>query len=93
MKKIRILIVDDEPGIRESLSGVLEDEGYLCTALESAEKCLEELRRQTYEVLLLDVSFIVQNSLFSSSAERLLVAVRRITLQSSVGSGVDTLTQ
>ena len=36
MKKIRILIVDDEPGIRESLSGVLEDEGYLCTALESA---------------------------------------------------------
>ena len=55
MKNIRILIVDDEPGIRESLSGVLEDEGYLCTALESAEKCLEELRRQTYEVLLLDV--------------------------------------
>jgi len=31
----RILIVDDEPGIRESLSGVLEDEGYACHAVET----------------------------------------------------------
>ena len=28
MKPRRILVVDDEPGIRQSLSGVLEDEGY-----------------------------------------------------------------
>ena len=28
MKQRRILVVDDEPGIRQSLSGVLEDEGY-----------------------------------------------------------------
>jgi two-component system nitrogen regulation response regulator NtrX len=55
MKNTRILIVDDEPGIRESLSGVLEDEGYQCTALETAEECLTEIARQTYDVLLLDV--------------------------------------
>jgi two-component system nitrogen regulation response regulator NtrX len=24
----KLLIVDDEPGIRESLTGILEDEGY-----------------------------------------------------------------
>jgi two-component system, NtrC family, nitrogen regulation response regulator NtrX len=55
MKKTRVLIVDDEPGIRESLTGVLEDEGYHCKALERAEECLAEIHRQTYEVLLLDV--------------------------------------
>jgi len=47
--------VDDEPGIRESLSGVLEDEGYLCSAVATGEACLEELVRQSYEVVMLDV--------------------------------------
>jgi two-component system nitrogen regulation response regulator NtrX len=55
MKKTRILIVDDEPGIRESLAGVLEDEGYSCTAVDSGEQCLEEVGRNPYEVVLLDV--------------------------------------
>ena len=55
MKTTRILIVDDEPGIRESLTGVLEDEGYSCSAVESGEKCMEELARNSYEAVLLDV--------------------------------------
>ena len=55
MKTTRILIVDDEPGIRESLTGVLEDEGYSCSSVESGEKCVEELARNSYEVVLLDV--------------------------------------
>ncbi len=32
VKATRILIVDDEPGIRESLTGVLEDDGFVCAA-------------------------------------------------------------
>ena len=55
MKSTRVLIVDDEPGIRESLTGVLEDEGVQCQAVESGERCLEELGRQPYDVVLLDV--------------------------------------
>jgi two-component system nitrogen regulation response regulator NtrX len=55
VKNTRILIVDDEPGIRESLRGVLEDEGYSCHTVESGEQCLEELARQSYEAVLLDV--------------------------------------
>ncbi len=55
MKHPRILIVDDEPLIRQSLSGVLEDEGYLANSVASGESCLEELRRNTYDLLLLDV--------------------------------------
>ena len=40
MKPRRVLIVDDEPEIRRSLSGVLEDEGYPVDAVESGEACL-----------------------------------------------------
>src|SRR5437868_4637456 len=55
MKHPRILIVDDEPLIRQSLSGVLEDEGYLTNSVESGEDCLEEIGRTAYDLVLLDV--------------------------------------
>ncbi len=55
MKTNRILVVDDEPGIRQSLCGVLEDDGYVCSAVESGEECLTEIARQPFDVVLLDV--------------------------------------
>ncbi len=55
MKSTRVLIVDDEPGIRESLAGVLEDEGFSAYAVESGEECLAELARHSYDVVMLDV--------------------------------------
>ena len=55
MKSTRVLIVDDEPGIRESLLGVLEDEGYTCISVETGEQALEELARNAYDIVLLDV--------------------------------------
>ena len=50
-----ILIVDDEPGVRSALSGVLRDEGYEVDAVDSGEACLERLPRQAYDVVLLDI--------------------------------------
>ena len=38
--KPTILIVDDEPGVRTSLTGVLRDEGYVVEAVASGEACL-----------------------------------------------------
>ena len=55
MKSTRVLVVDDEPGIRESLTGVLEDEGLAAHAVGSGEECLAELARHGYDVVLLDV--------------------------------------
>ncbi len=55
MTAARVLIVDDEPGIRESLKGVLEDEGYVCQAVGSGEDCLAVLSREAFEAVLLDV--------------------------------------
>lgn len=55
MKPRRVLVVDDEPGIRRSLSGVLEDEGYAVEAVESGEACLEALPAGSHELVLLDI--------------------------------------
>src|SRR5919202_6053422 len=50
-----ILIVDDERGIRETLRGVLEDEGYAVEACASGEECLKALERRNFSCVLLDV--------------------------------------
>jgi two-component system, NtrC family, nitrogen regulation response regulator NtrX len=50
-----ILIVDDESGIRDSLKGVLEDEGYKTAQAESGEACLHLLEKHDFDVVLLDV--------------------------------------
>src|SRR5918994_256481 len=50
-----ILIVDDEPGVRSALGGVLRDEGYDVDAFDSGEACLDRLARHVYDVVLLDV--------------------------------------
>jgi len=50
-----LLIVDDEAGIRESLSSILRDEGYQVEAVASAEEALERASLGDLEVILLDV--------------------------------------
>src|SRR6266481_3828521 len=50
-----VLIVDDESGIRQSLKGVVEDEGYRTSVAESGEACLEALRKRAFDVVLLDM--------------------------------------
>ncbi len=50
-----VLIVDDEPGIRETLRGVLEDEGFDVESCSSGEECLEIVRRTDFGCILLDI--------------------------------------
>ncbi len=55
MKPARVLVVDDEPLIRQSLAGVLEDEGYQVNAAVSGEAALAALEDGPADVALLDV--------------------------------------
>ena len=50
-----ILICDDEAGVRSSLAGVLRDEGYTVDTVDSGEACLDQVVRQAYDVILLDI--------------------------------------
>jgi two-component system nitrogen regulation response regulator NtrX len=51
----KILIVDDEAGIRESLGSILRDEHYTVDAVESAEAGLQRIAAGGFDVVLLDV--------------------------------------
>jgi len=51
----RILIVDDEPGIRQSLKGVFSDEGFATDAVASGEDCLKKLDESSYDLVFLDI--------------------------------------
>ena len=50
-----ILIVDDEPGIRESLGALLRDEGYSAQVASSGEECLALVDQQRFDLILMDV--------------------------------------
>lgn len=50
-----ILIVDDEPDIRELIGGVLEDEGYTIRTAATAEAALQAIAERKPELVVLDV--------------------------------------
>lgn len=55
MSRPIVLIVDDEEGIRESLSGIFEDEGYDILTATSGEEAIKMLREHTPDLILLDI--------------------------------------
>lgn len=52
----KILVVDDEPSMREFLAILLEDEGYRVHQAESAEEALRCMDRECYQMVVSDVS-------------------------------------
>lgn len=55
MHKGRILVVDDESGIRFSLRGILEDEGFAVAEAETGEAGLEALEAESFDLMFLDI--------------------------------------
>src|SRR4051812_33809456 len=51
-----LLIIDDEPGIRESLELLLEHEGYSVTTAATGEAGLRALAQKPFDAVLLDLS-------------------------------------
>lgn len=52
---VHILIVDDEQLIRESLSGLFEDEGYLVSTASSGEEAVARFRKRPADCIFLDI--------------------------------------
>src|SRR5207247_6340907 len=55
MAKERVLVVDDEEGVRNSLRNILKDESYTVEVAESGERCREMVRSAPYHAVFLDV--------------------------------------
>lgn len=55
MTESLVLIVDDEEGIRESLSGIFKDDGYAVLTSSTGEDALKSLKEENPDLILLDV--------------------------------------
>lgn len=55
MNSDKILVIDDEAGIRSSLKGILEDEGYKVKTASSGEKALSVLKSESFDLIFLDI--------------------------------------
>lgn len=55
VKAARILVVDDERAIRDTLKGILEDEGYEVSAAEGGSEALALFEKMPYNVVLCDI--------------------------------------
>jgi len=55
MKQTRILVVDDELIIRESLTGWLKRDGYHVQSVPSGEQAIDLLKTSSFDLLLLDI--------------------------------------
>ena len=60
---IRILVVDDNPAMAETLADILEMKGFIVQAAASGAEALEILRKQPIDILLTDVKMPGMNGL------------------------------
>ena len=59
----KVLLVDDDERIRDSLRLFFEDQGCSFMAVGSSERALEELARQSFDVIILDYKLPGMNGL------------------------------
>jgi DNA-binding NtrC family response regulator len=90
----RILIIDDEAAIRESLETLLTLEGYLVDSAENGEIGLERIGEQAFDLVLLDLALPGRNGIeiLGSIRERhATLPVIMITAYGTVGNVVDAI--
>ena len=54
-EQARILIIDDEESIRNSLAAVLEEKGYLVDMAENGQVAIEKSKTKAYNLALIDI--------------------------------------
>ena len=75
---MKILMVDDDAGLRSACTRTLEREGHDVSAVESAEKAFEAVAKESFDLLVTDVG------LPGISGDALAVSVRRSHPQTDV---------
>lgn len=87
--RARVLVVDDEPSIRSSLAGFLDDYDYEVAVAESAERALELIRRVCFDVAVIDLRLPgVSGDALILQAHVICPAMRFLIHTGSVGYGL-----
>jgi DNA-binding NtrC family response regulator len=87
MARARILVADDEEGVRESLSLILSEDDYTFAFASSGEEALQRLMQEPFDLALLDIKMPKLDGLEvlrSLRERRLIVPVLILTAYQSV---------
>lgn len=86
-----ILIADDEQGIRESLTIVLEDEGYDCTAVEDGDAAIEAIDESSFDIIVSDLKMpktggigVLEHALQKSSDTLTIIITAHATVETAI---------
>jgi DNA-binding NtrC family response regulator len=52
--QLKVLVIDDDPGIRRTASAILENEGYFVDTAENGKEAIEKSNAGLYRVALID---------------------------------------
>jgi DNA-binding NtrC family response regulator len=55
VSRLAVLVVDDEPGMRDTLVAILEQQGYSVSAAPDGETALSAVQEEPYDVVVMDV--------------------------------------
>lgn len=92
----RILVVDDEPGIREFLQIMLEREGYEVSSAENGTDAISRFKKRKYDVVIADIRMPRMSGLAVLSAVKELSPQTRvimITAHASFESAVEAMNE
>jgi two-component system response regulator PilR (NtrC family) len=86
-----ILIADDESSIRESLTIVLEDEGYNCTAVQNGEEAVSAIEEKSFDIIVTDLKMpktdglgVLEYALQHSSDTLTIIITAHATIETAI---------
>jgi len=87
MTGLKIMVVDDEPGIRELLSEVLLEKGFDVTSARDGQESLQFLKKNKFDLLITDINMPNLNGI--ELLKRMKTAGRKEKIVIMTGSPVD----
>ncbi|MEL6759468.1 MAG: response regulator, partial [Myxococcota bacterium] len=82
----RVLVVDDEGGIRESLRKILEREGYDVHATDSGEEVLQLLRSEGADLILADIMMPIMSGIELLRAVKAIAPSVEVLMMTAFGT-------
>jgi CheY-like chemotaxis protein len=101
LRNMKILLIDDDEWIRDSLSIFFEAEGCHIVSVETAEEGLEALRSQNYDIIITDyklpgmdgIEFLKQIQTSQQNAKKIMITAYKseTVIQEAKKAGVQHL--
>jgi DNA-binding NtrC family response regulator len=86
--KPRLLVVDDDPGIRETMADILDLEGFETDVVSSGEEALELCHRRQYGFVLLDMTMPGMDGLQTLYALKQFATTLRVIMITGYDGGL-----